>query len=238
MIKIAICDDKKTHQQKAKNMIRDILLRDNVQASVSVFYSAEEMLDKINRNYIPNIAVLDIEMDGKNGIDLAKEMNKIVPDCRLIFLTAYSNYASDAYETEHVWFVIKKKADQFFPSAIHKALSSLNDSISTGTIAVKEKSHTRVIPVNQIIYLTRIQRKSLIRCVNQDFFDSRRPALLIPDELSSSFIRCHQGYWVNIDMIKELDHGEFIMKNNERIPISRTYNDHAKKQFFTHYLRK
>lgn len=53
---------------------------------------------KDNKNEKVDIAFLDIEMPGMNGIQLAKELKKIYPLTNIIFVTAYENYALDAYK--------------------------------------------------------------------------------------------------------------------------------------------
>ena len=50
-------------------------------------------------------------MDGMNGIELANELNSTLPECRIIYLTGYLDYAPDVYTTEHVWFVLKDRID-------------------------------------------------------------------------------------------------------------------------------
>lgn len=54
-----------------------------------------------------DIAFLDIEMPGLNGIALAKELKKIHPTTNLIFVTAYNNYAIDAYQLHASGYVLK-----------------------------------------------------------------------------------------------------------------------------------
>lgn len=53
---------------------------------------------KESKNYKIDIAFLDIEMPGINGVGLAKELKKINPLVNIIFVTAYDNYAMDAYK--------------------------------------------------------------------------------------------------------------------------------------------
>ena len=233
-MKIALCDDDPRHLELSYKMTAEALAQHGVSFETERFASAEELLQEINEHdYQPNIAILDIEMTGEDGISLAKDLNKIVPACRIIFLTNYIDYAPDVYETEHIWFVVKNRAQEHFASAIEKALNSFKEE--NKTIMIRENGSLKAIDLNQILYITKVRRKSQIHCVDRDYSDTRRPALLIPEELSDEFIRCHQGYWVSIQMIKELDHDEFVLTNNERIPISRSFKEDARKRFFRRY---
>ena len=235
MLQIALCDDNKIHLQINEKLVKKAT--GDTECLIQTFFSAESLLSEIEKNrYFPDIAILDIEMSGEDGITLAKRMNEMIPQCRIIFLTSYQEYAQEAYHTEHVWFVLKKDADKYFQSAWNKAVKSLqeNDSSIPG-IVIREKGISFFIPLDQILYLSKESRKALIVCTDRDYHDTRRPALLIPRLLQKSFIRCHQGYWVNIQMIEALDHEEFILKNGSRIPISRTFREESRRQFFEKY---
>ncbi|MDO4192199.1 MAG: LytTR family DNA-binding domain-containing protein [Erysipelotrichaceae bacterium] len=239
-LNIAICDDNSTHLKLAENLVTSCLDQDHKNDLIQLFSSAEELLSEINKDYYaPDIAVLDIELGGEDGISLAKRMNQLVPMCRIIFLTGYIDYAPDAYEAEHIWFVVKKTADRYFPLAMKKALQSLDSSqAAVPGIIIREKGKSIVLPVNQILCISKVSRKSQILCKDREYYDTRRPALLIPKELEKQFIHCHQGYWVNISMIRELDHDILVLEDGTRIPISRTHKDEVRERFFDHFRSK
>lgn len=233
-MKIAICDDDPRHLDLSYEMTTEAFNAKAIPFAIECFASAEELLQDIEENdYQPDIAILDIEMSGKDGISLAKELNRIVPACRIIFLTNYIDYAPDVYVTEHIWFVVKNRSQQHFASAIEKALASFKQD--NKTIVIQNHGSLKIIDLNQILYITKVNRKSHIHCLEEEYYDTRRPALLIPEGLSDEFVRCHQGYWVNLRMIEELDHDYFVLKNGERIPISRSFKEMARKYFFQRY---
>ena len=234
MIRIAICDDNSVHLQTASQRVDAEMKQHDRKYSAKLFHSAEELIHEIEQNgYSPEIAVLDIEMDGEDGITLAKRLNQYLPLCRIIFLTSYIDYAPEVYEAEHIWFVVKKTADQFFPAAMKKALTSLDtNKAPVPAVITREKGTSHVIPITQILYISKVGRKSHVCCEDMTYSDYRRPADLIPAELEKYFIHCHQGYWVCIHAIQELDHMDFVLKNGTRIPISRNYREDARKRFF------
>ena len=237
MITVAICDDNRTHLTKAERMVKDILNRQSLPFSTKTYNSSEDLLNELkSRTFSADIVVMDIELDENNGIDLAKEINMKSPDTKIIFLSSHTDYISQSYEVNHVWYVTKDKVSQYLEPALTKAMESLNDNNNCQkSIIVRHQGTSVLIPLNTICYITRVGRKAMVKCMEGEYYDSRKPADLISDNLKSSFIRCHQGYWINIDKIAELDHNEFVLKTGERIPISRTYKDESRKQFLSSY---
>lgn len=237
MLRIAICDDNPLHLRTAENMVQEYLKSAEKKAEIQTFQSAGELLSEADKNaYQPDIAILDIEMDGEDGISLAGKLNTMIPQCRIIFLTSYIDYASDVYEAEHIWFIVKNNAGKYFSAALDKAIGSLKEDM-VSVIIVRDKGSSIAVPLSDILYITKVARKALIHCTEKDYADTRRPSILIPEHLKDRFIQCHQGYWVNIRKIRELDHDEFILTDGTRIPISRTFRDRARKQFFATFMK-
>lgn len=101
-MKILICDD-------------EIYVREEtVDTVVTVYPEAEifdtgdvkEALEYVKTSY-PNIALLDIEMPGMDGLTMAKQIKEISPDTNIIFVTAYSQYAVDAFSLYASGYLLK-----------------------------------------------------------------------------------------------------------------------------------
>ena len=237
MLTIAICDDLKEHLQRAEELVDKAFAAEGKQIRKKCFASAKELISWMEmESQGPDIAVLDIEMDGEDGISLAKRLNILVPMCRIIFLTAYQDYDMDVYEAEHIWFVIKKRAEEYFPLEVRKAIRSLDElETAVPSLIVSVNRQKTVIPIDKILYLTRVGRKGHVVCVDGEYVDRRGPAALIPDAYRERFLRCHEGFWVNVRMIVQLDRDTFILKDGSRIPISRGYREQAREEFFRKY---
>ena len=75
-------------------------------ANVSGFTDADEAIEYAKTNKI-SLALLDIELRNTNGLDLCKKLLEINPHTNVIFLTAYSNYSLDAWNTGASGFMLK-----------------------------------------------------------------------------------------------------------------------------------
>lgn len=75
-------------------------------ANVSGFLGADEAIEYAKTNKI-SLALLDIELRNTNGLDLCKKLLEINPHTNVVFLTAYSNYSLDAWNTGASGFMLK-----------------------------------------------------------------------------------------------------------------------------------
>lgn len=63
-------------------------------------------LDRLKANSA-DVALLDIRMRQKNGLELAKEIRELAPDCSVVFITGYSQYAVEAFAEKAVGYLLK-----------------------------------------------------------------------------------------------------------------------------------
>lgn len=75
-------------------------------ASVTGFTKPSEAIDFAKANLVA-LAFLDIEMGTVSGLDVCSELLKINPHTNVVYLTAYSNYSLDAWETGACGFMLK-----------------------------------------------------------------------------------------------------------------------------------
>lgn len=235
MLNVAICDDNALHLKHACALIARELV--SYVPEIEGFGSAEELLNCVSiGDYAPDIAVLDIDLNGESGIDLAKKLNAAVPGCQIIFLTGYIDYAPDVYDAEHVWFVLKEAAESRIGPALQKALdASARQRAPAVGIMAKSQGKAVLIPLRDILYIDRVGRKSRIVTTSENYIVTKTPDKLIPPDIADVFIHCHQGYWVSIGKISALERNEFVLHDGTRIPISRTQREQARTRFFEMY---
>jgi two-component system LytT family response regulator len=93
-MKILAADDEEFALSSVAHAIRQA----QPDAELLTVSSAEDALQAISRKgYIPDVAFLDIKMPGMSGLELAKRIREASPQTNIIFVTAYSDYALEAY---------------------------------------------------------------------------------------------------------------------------------------------
>lgn len=99
-MKILLVDDEELQLIRLENACKKVMPE-------SEFFSFTNPLKVVESNVNFDLAFLDIEMPGLNGIQLAKKLKSINPKIKIIFVTAYNNYALDAYRLHASGYITK-----------------------------------------------------------------------------------------------------------------------------------
>ena len=127
----AICvDDEPLVLQLTLSLFRDLPGFQEVEG----FAGPLEALDWLE-NHTPDIALLDIDMPGMNGLELARCIRDMHPDTAVIFLTGYSEYALDAFQLHASGYLMKPINREKLASEVEYALSGRNRGKASNVFA-------------------------------------------------------------------------------------------------------
>lgn len=227
MLQIAICEDVKEQALWAEKLILSGV--PELHPQVRSFPSAEDMLQAVRERYHPRVAVLDIELGGEDGISLASTLNTLLPDCSIIYLTAFLQYAPEVYCTRHTYYVMKQDAPERLGTAIRKAME---EQAQDDTLCFRTEGGLRFARCRDILYLERVLHKTIIRLQHEECATTASPAELL-GRGSNRFLRCHQSFWVNLDYIRSMRSESFVLTDDTVLPISRTYRKSVREQLFS-----
>jgi two-component system, LytTR family, response regulator len=225
MIKCVIIDD----EQPAINIIENYVKRLpflQIMGSATNPLHGLELIEK----YKPELVFLDIQMDEMTGIDVMKIID---PGVKVIFCTAYSEFAVTSYELNAVDFLMKPIPFDRFVKAIRKIRSvdntlrsSDSESIPNDYIFVKteQKGKMLKIELNDIDFIEAMSNYiAFHRGTSKTLVYSSMKE--IEEYLTGSpFMRIHKSYIVALNKIVSVDNNCVVLKNRiERIPLSNTY---------------
>lgn len=235
MIHIAICDDDSVQIKKTEALIWKAAA--GFSPETDLFSDGEELIRAVEHSdYAPDLAVLDIHMPKSNGIDVAKALNRLVPECRIIFLTNFLGYATEVYETRHSYFLLKSELADRIDAALARALEDRSRDLR---LSFREGRAIKTVPMAEVLYLERNLKKTFIALRSgQKHCTSLKAAELLKNTEPGQFILCHQSFWVNMEKVTGMTAGGFVLENGEEIPISRSRKKDAKEAFFARLKRQ
>lgn len=192
------------------------------------------------RRLAPDVVFLDIEMPEIGGFDVARDTADI--NYQLVFVTAYDQYALDAFGTNAIDYLLKPVRPVLLEKCIHKILRL--EAVSTAAlkqspedldqITLADSSGIRAIRHTEIAYIEGIGRYRRIHLTKQGRRAQATETILSDTTLddfeqqlsAGSFIRLHRGYIVRLSAITRLlslSRRYFVQLEDVelRIPVSR-----------------
>lgn len=101
---VYIIDDEPIALRASEQVVRRALQ----DADLMTFGSGDDTLEHMRTaNEFPDIVFSDIEMPGTNGLDFAVRLKQLSPKTRIVFVTAYSEYALDAFRVHANGYILK-----------------------------------------------------------------------------------------------------------------------------------
>ncbi len=234
MITIAIIEDDKSMQQEIIPYIQQGI-GDSADVEYAVYSTSE---DYLNSKRMFDLVITDIELPGISGLELGKQIRKQNPKVYLVFLTSYSEFASESYIIEAYQYILKKDMDKRLVGLVSKVIRTIEKSYEgyrwIGNTYGRDKIYYK-----NIIYVRKIKGSKYSRYMTTEgVFLERLSINQIFDELHSNmFIMADRGHIINIIHINRMHGNSIYMDNGEEIVVSRLQNTVVKEKI-TEYWGK
>ena len=225
-INCIIVDDEPTAREILETYLQKITTINLVKSCKNV----KEALEIISKSPI-DLVFLDINMPEISGLTLARVIDK---KTKVIFTTAYREYAVDGFDIQAVDYLLKPISFDRFLKAINKFFDLPEFSIGKDPVVLEQsktdfifvRSERKMVKINfdEILYIESLsdyikiftKKKTIITRETISNMEAKLP--------NSRFLRIHRSFLVGIDKIDTYTN-EFVEVANEELPISRTYKE-------------
>jgi two-component system response regulator AlgR len=204
--------------------------------SIASCGSGSDALRRVQRER-PAVVLLDIQMPGMSGIEVARHLTRLERPPAVIFTTAYDEYALEAFDAHAVGYLLKPVRRQRLEAALAQAtrptaavLGEINREAGSLAprrhIAIRARGELKLVPVGQIHYFQAEQKYvSVHHGSGSDLIDESLKQL--EREFAGRFARVHRSLLVAIEAIAALerdpDGGYWIRLRGQarNLPVSR-----------------
>lgn len=240
VIRSVIIDDEEPARESLKSYLCEFCPDVEVIASAGTVESGLGIIKK----HAPLLVFLDVEMPDGNGFDLLRKLHRV--DFRIIFITAFTDYAIQAIKFHAVDYLVKPVNIRELQNAVEKVKDELDRHIFAHNLEeLKRYLHSpddkiRKIVIPDVKGFVVLELPQILYCEADgyctNFFltddrkiTSSRNLKYYEDLLSDlGFLRVHHSYLINITHISSYLHeGVVILKGEKNVPVGNTY----KKRF-------
>ena len=217
-LRLAVCDDEPACCKQLVQWTQEIFWQERLEAEVDGFESARALLETMKAGATFSILLLDVMMEGMNGMELAAELRSMGQKLPIIFVSNNREMALRGYEVAAVRYLAKPLDRLKLREALLYCCELLG---ANGELLLPVASGQRRISADAILYAETFGRG--IRIVLKDAsFESRMKiselAAMLP---SGQYVFCHRTILVNLDSVTSIRYCELELKNGARLPISK-----------------
>ena len=168
-----------------------------------------------------DLVFLDINMPHISGIDLSR----LLPaSTRVIFTTAYSEYAVESYEVQAVDYLLKPISFERFVKAVSKLLKAVPEvSRPVATVLVKSGTEVHQLPLDELLFLEK-DGNYLTYHLNEQKVLARSSVADALADLPEWFRQIHKSYAVNLRLVRRFDR-ESVYIGERQLPIGPSFRE-------------
>lgn len=232
-MKVIIIDDEK----KARQLLQIIISENHPKTEICEL--CEDLASGVRaiKKHKPNLVFLDIEMPGHSGLELLDFFNEDEIDFSIVFVTAYNEFAIQAFKLSAIDYILKPINPQLISEAIEKykkqehkqlkLIEALKQNLSVEQnkkIAIPSRDSIAYVNPQDILFIKADGAYSVFYLNNgQRHMLSRN--LKFVEEMLGHFPyikRCHKSYIVNTKEVKSYNRTKstLVLIDNINVPVS------------------
>ncbi len=214
MLKIAVCDDDKVTCELLIDLIRGMVSG----AALTHFTSGEALLTA-GGSY--DILLLDIQMNGMSGIDVAKQLRQKEQRTTIVFITGLEGHMQDAFDVNAFHYLVKPITKERFREVLGKAIREQEHFRAQAPfLLIKVESTTKKVLLDQILYIDCFNKKLTIHSASESFSYYGKMEH-IEQQLGRTFFRCHRSIIISLEQVVGYNAQSVTLMNGTILPMAK-----------------
>ncbi len=201
-MKVLIVDDEAPARERLRRLLEDI----PGIATVGEAADGKEAL-RANQQLHPDVILLDIRMPVMDGLTTAQELAKQPEPPAVIFTTAYSGHALEAFDAEAVDYLVKPVRQERLEQALarlHKRGLITDAPQGRSHLTVRKHGNLHLIPVDEILYF-QADNKYVTACLAEREELLEESLKQLEEEFGPRFLRIHRNALIALDALEGIE---------------------------------
>jgi two-component system response regulator AlgR len=237
MLRVLIVDDEAPARERLKELLGDIA----GEVPSEVVGEARNGLEALEQFPASGaqVLLLDIQMPGMDGLELARHLAALEAPPGFVFVTAHDRHAVDAFELNALDYLLKPVRAERLAAALRKAMGAPRELLAESLrkaagrareyLSIVERNRISLVPVREIIFLRAEQKYVTLRTREREYL-IEDALIALEKEFSDRFVRIHRNCLVARAAIRGFERGDggeeptwMVVLDGlaERLPVSR-----------------
>ena len=233
-MKIAVIEDEKSHRDLLVSYLESWGGKKGKSLAIRPFGSPESFLFAYEEERDFDLLFLDIQMEGMDGMELARKIRERDRDIVIVFTTGISDYLEEGYEVEALYYLIKPLSAEKVEKCMEKAAARRRQE---RFVTLHTADETMKIGEESINYVEARGRGCCIGRVRQSGELEVRESLGELEQMleAGEFMKCHRSYLCRIGNIHHIGKEEVFFDDGSSAPVSRRLCQQVKQKFIAYF---
>jgi two-component system, LytTR family, response regulator AlgR len=234
-LKVFIADDEEPARERLKTLLGDIA----TQVPTRVVGEARHGVEAVEHAAASGaqVVLLDIQMPGMGGLEVARHLARLEQPPRIVFVTAHDRHAVEAFELNALDYLLKPVRAERLVAALRKAAVPASEQLVKAAadapreyVSVAERNRIVLVPVRDIVFLRAEQKYVTARTRDREHL-LEEPLIALEREFAVRFVRIHRNCLVARTAIRGFERapesddepGWLVVLEgiDEKLPVSR-----------------
>lgn len=215
--RVCICDDEERAAAYLSKLVTAWGKARAHSVRQTLYPSAEAFLFAAEAGAAADILLLDIEMPGLNGVELARRVRQGDSAVQIIFVTGYMDYIADGYDVEALHYLLKPVDAEKLYAVLDRAAERIGQRRESLLVEADGRIHR--LPLHEIRW-AEVQGNYTTLHAGQDY-TLKRPLKELEARLDDSFFRTGRSYIVNLRFVQDVSRTEVVLTDGSRVPLNR-----------------
>ena len=217
-LRIAVCDDEPIDLQQAAALTREVLAAEGLSCGLSAYESATALLSAIRSGARFHILLLDVVMEGLDGMEFAAALRELGDGAAIIFMSTNREMALRGYEVSAARYLAKPLQHSQLREALLYCYKTFCEKKEI--LLPTEKGQSKLAP-SEIIYVEPWERGSRLQLTSGPIETSAKFSDLMAILPERSFTLCHRTILVNLAFVKHFRFHEIELADGKTLPVSK-----------------
>ncbi len=238
-MKITICDDCESDALTVRSILDDAAQNLNIDIEVDLFLNPCELIDKISeKNYVPDILALDIDMPDISGMELARQLRSDKINTIIIFISSHDEFVFDTFKLNAFRYIRKMKLKTDLADAFEDAVRVLELNKDYPVFFNTDNGEMKIM-TSQIMYYEADARKTALYLNDGKKIILKKKISDMQKILTQKqFIMIHRSCIINSDYVKNIENCIVELDNCQKLIVSRTRFHDVRKQILKLWSEK
>ena len=205
-LRIAIIDDENTNIEKEKGFLTQFGSEKGYLFQIDSFTSGQAFLSNYKSLY--DLVLLDVQMPGMNGIEVAKSLRGTDDKVAIIFVTNYVPFAPEGYQVQALDYILKPISYYDFVMKIKKALNAIHhekELNQTEYISFQKKDGIVRIAFSEIRYSESVGHNVMFHTLDDEYMKYDSLKHIVADLPKERFLQINNSQVINMVYVTRID---------------------------------